>query len=229
MGLVLAYLHAVFHHQSSHLLFSQKMNTDRKPILTALIDSYLPQLTEEDLYKLHDLVRNTVISRQPILGEQANEFYPEEFAYLSEENGILVSDDDLPNSRSLSKSIFENTSLCQLSKVARDEIGRLGLNTAHYGVIVLAFSETKFQAEPEEGLDIFFGVRNMFDARLRLAWKTGVASIVTVDRQAPGSSELTIHNSTDKYTCSERSEASLLQGLQDLANRYHVAPKQQKP
>ena len=37
---------------------------DRKPIFITLIDSYLPQLTEDDLYKLHDLVRNTVESRK---------------------------------------------------------------------------------------------------------------------------------------------------------------------
>ncbi len=39
------------------------MTTDRNPIYIQLINSYLSQLTEDDLYKLHDIVRNTVTSR----------------------------------------------------------------------------------------------------------------------------------------------------------------------
>lgn len=233
-------------------------DTDRKSIFINLIDSYLPQLTEDDLYKLHDLVRNTVESRskptkpippvkfvlsegetlnesaspsigdERVLGERA-ERRQKAFNVIADElkrkivkpNAPLYGEDNIPDTDKRAIRLFERETLYHFSYLARSEIVRLGLNTAHYGIIVAAWSETKFQGSQDSGLDIFFGVRGRFDARVRLSWGRGLVSITSEDLQPV--SEIYDKSCSNHY---EFSEANLLKGLQQLVDRYKVAPKQ---
>lgn len=235
---------------------------DRKSIFITLIDSYLPQLTEEDLYKLHDLVRNTINSRKTIsqsvssaklvlpkgetinesaspaigdakvLGESkknrlleidrvAKHLIELEKHPITTRNKLLYGGDNLSDTDPMAKSLMENSH--QFIVVAANEIRRLNLNTTPYGILIAAWSADipEFVTDdPESGVDIFFGVRNIFDARIRLMPSHGDIEWYAENRRG---------GSTDSYIRVDAlSEANLLSGLQILASRYQVAQKQPK-
>ena len=199
---------------------------DRKPIFITLIDSYLPQLTEDDLYKLHDLVRNTVESRKaktdvvgasPTSTTDAEEaaaterglkrLYSEEPVYYT--NRVLYDETNLPGFDLKSHMILANRTLIRFSTIVRDEIVRLQLSTAPYGIMTSAWA-----GNGDEGIDIFFGVRGVFDGCVRLAWTSGQIVTTVKDRRMPGEKCLSFVR-TDKL-----SEANLLLPLRKLDERY---------
>lgn len=213
---------------------------DRKPIFITLIDSYLPQLTEDDLYKLHDLVRNTVESRKaktdaaaptpPTNAEEADaterverrtalerglkRLYSEEPVYYT--NRALFDETNLSEFDPRSQQIFAHRTLVRFSNIVRNEVARLQLNTAPYGIMTSAWA-----GNGDEGVDIFFGVRGVFDGCVRLAWTSGQIVTTVEDRRMPGEKCLSFVR-TDKL-----SEANLLSPLRKLDERYKQGLKRQ--
>lgn len=212
---------------------------DRKPIFITLIDSYLPQLTEDDLYKLHDLVRNTVesrkaktdavgaaltpptnavedaaterVERRTALERGLKRLYSEEPVYYT--NRALFDETNLSEFDPRSQQIFAHRTLVRFSNIVRNEVARLQLNTAPYGIITSAWAGT-WAGNNDEGIDIFFGVRGVFDGCVRLAWTSGQIGITVEDRRMPGEECLSFVR-TDKL-----SEANLLLPLRKLDERY---------
>ena len=208
---------------------------DRKPIFITLIDSYLPQLTEDDLYKLHDLVRNTVesrkaktdavgaaltpptnadadaaterVERRTTLERGLKRLYSEEPVYYT--NRVLFDETNLSEFDPRAHMILANRTLIRFATIVRDEIVRLQLNTAPYGIITSAWAGNN-----DEGIDIFFGVRGVFDGCVRLAWTSGQIATTVEDRRMPGEKCLSFVR-TDKL-----SEANLLLPLRKLDERY---------
>lgn len=195
---------------------------DRKPIFIALIDSYLPQLTEDDLYKLHDLVRSTVESRKVKTDTACASSSPinddeDRTAYT---NRALFDETNLSEFDPRAHAILANRTLIRFSTIVRNEIARLQLNTAPYGIITSTWAGT-WAGNNDEGIDIFFGVRGVFDGCVRLAWTSGQIGTTVEDRRMPGEKCLSFVR-TDKL-----SEANLLSPLRKLDERYKQGLKRQ--
>ena len=212
---------------------------DRKPIFITLIDSYLPQLTEDDLYKLHELIRNTVVSRKPKIDDAsvgsteglrllAAKERQDAFAKMAPfvdpngfelgRNTILYSSEfNLPADASDSKSLIGQHA--DAIDAVKMEIGRLKMNTAPYGVLHSAWSG---HCTDGAGVDVFFGVNGVFDGKVRLNFTDKTVRIIAEDRRPGTPVEVRSFNTTSPFT-----RSGLFKGLQSLANQYKMVLNKQ--
>ena len=188
------------------------MTTDRKTIYIELIDSYLPQLTEEDLYKLHDLVRNTVTSRAARVESDIKADINE----LTEvpnmgTNHILYSDTlNLPTGSEKSSELLDRFS--GDIDVLKREINRLKFCTAPYGVIAGAW-----MSSTESGVDVFFGIYGVLDGVVRINATCGKVDTCAVDRRPVPVFANSTRTFSETYNFTR---GDLCKGLQTLAKLY---------
>lgn len=207
---------------------------DRKPIFITLIDSYLPQLTEDDLYKLHELIRNTVESREPktddvsvgsteglrtLAAKERQDAFVDPKGFELGRNTILYSSEfNLPADTSDSKSLIGQHA--DAIEVVKMEIDRLRLNTAPYGVLASAW---RGHCTDEAGVDVFFGVNGVFDGKVRLNFTDKTVYVIAEDRRPGTPVDVRSFNTTSSFT-----RSGLCKGLQSLAKKYQVVLNKQK-
>ena len=207
---------------------------DRKPIYIQLIDSYLPQLTEVDLDKLHELIRNTVESREPktddvsvgsteglrtLAAKERQDAFARMTPFVDPKgfelgrNTILYSSEfNLPADTSDSKSLIgQHANAIEAVKM---EIDRLRLNTAPYGVLTSAW---RGHCTDGVGVDVFFGVNGVFDGKVRLNFTDKMVYTTAEDRRPGTPVEARSFNSSSPFT-----RSGLCRGLQSLATLYQV-------
>lgn len=154
--------------------FIQKMNTSRKDMLIGLVSDYIGKLDEVDLYKILDLLRNTEEARM----KSPRENVPVKKTPFEELNRML---NDV-ESAAINVPLYSNnalklgsvdydvvaSTLGKLPEVANviNEITRLGISTAHYGIMVVPTDNNG-----DRRIDILFGVKGKFDAVATIDWK----------------------------------------------------------
>ena len=186
------------------------MTTDRKTIYIKIINSYLPQLTEEDLYKLHDLVRNTVTSRSITMIAVSAE--PPRIGV----NKILYSDTvALPTGSNRSTELlvqFENE-----IGLLRREIEHLKFYTAPYGVLWFAWENTGLNGS---GVVVFFGINGVLDGLVSINGNSRTVHTSAIDRRTGDARSFTETHPLNRD--------DLCKGLQSLAKKYQVVLNKQK-
>ena len=212
---------------------------DRKPIYIRLIDSYLPQLTEVDLDKLHELIRNTVESREPktddvsvgsteglrtLAAKERQDAFNKMAPFVDPEgfelgrNTILYSSEfNLPADTSDSKSLIGQHA--NAIEVVKMEIDRLRLNTAPYGVLTSAW---RGHCTDGVGVDVFFGVNGVFDGKVRLNFTDKTVYVIAEDRRPGTPVDVRSFDAASPFT-----RGGLCKGLQSLARQYQVVLNKQ--
>ena len=212
---------------------------DRKPIFISLINSYLPQLTEADLYKLHDIVRNTAANRTSVdapkavgsteglrllAAKERQDAFNKMAPFVDPEgfelgrNTILYSSEfnlpaDTPDSKSL---IGQHANAIEAVKM---EIDRLRLNTAPYGVLTSAW---RGHCTDGVGVDVFFGVNGVFDGKVRLNFTDKTVYVIAEDRRPGTPVDVRSFNAASPFT-----RSGLFKGLQSLASQYKMVLNKQ--
>jgi hypothetical protein len=188
------------------------MTTDRNPIYIQLINSYLSQLTEDDLYKLHDIVRNTVTSRlEPSAKDSVDEEPPRMGVNQMIYSDTLVLPADSKRSTELLIR-FENE-----IDVLRHEIGHLKFYTAPYGVLWFAWENTGLNGS---GVVVFFGINGVLDGLVSINGNSRTVHTSAIDRRTGDARSFTETHPLNRD--------DLCKGLQSLAKKYQVVLNKQK-
>ena len=181
----------------------KKLKTDmetnnRSTNLIALINTYLIDLNEENLYKVLDLLRNS------------EDYRKQKSEVLKYKNSPILDPDS-------TKIMYVPTDIEVCAVIA--EINRLGLNTATYGIVVSQRHNYDYVDEEGAGkycthTDISFGMNGKFDAFASLDWDS--CSLTVSYRHANN----VVSISQDDFT-TFGAGADTFNGLMYLAKMYN--------